>query len=57
MPSAQKVIASTLSRKNDLFVRTTIETTFKYVAGAASSFVGNGVVSSWGLFLANWKPW
>lgn len=56
---AQKVIASTISTRNNIFSSTTWGASFRFAAGSGVSNGVTGIYSSWGLFpdAPTWKPW
>ena len=56
---AQKVIAATISSRNNTFAATAWAASFRFAAGTGVSNSINGSYSSWGWFpdAPTWKPW
>ena len=56
---AQKVIAATISSRNNTFAATAWAASFRFAAGTGVSNGINGSYSSWGWFpdAPTWKPW
>ena len=56
---AQKVIAATISSRNNTFATTAWAASFRFAAGTGVSNGFNGSYSSWGWFpdAPTWKPW